>query len=602
MLGGERACGPGARWVRRILAGVETRSGARSGRIVQGGLLVGRKRWLLAFSLAVAISVADGGSAFALPQRGHVFAFSFGSQGSGQGQFQQPSAVAVNEATGDLYVADYRDNRVEVFESVLGARGELAGERFAREFAVPAPIALAADNTPEAGVGSDPSAGDVYVVSNSENREGEARDSIYKFSAAGARVATLTKFKVKGEEGLKFEHLDGVTVSASGQLYVYGEAGEEEERVFVFDHAVENVGELSFEPSVSGFFANGIALDGEGDLYLADRSANPHAYGPDEGRADVVGKYEKATSETLAHEAGEQLIEELDPEQTTSVAVNTSDEPNNDVDELNDVYIANVNTPGSGQPTSTVAAFTPSGSLIQRFSAPGLKEASGVAVWDKTGDVFVTDRAEGKVYVFGLQTPTAPSVSDLSSCQSSQGSPCAKEGGDVRLNAQVDADGGGETSAYFEYGTASCAEVSSQCNKTATANLPGSFSDQPISAEAKGLEPGTYHYRVVAQNALGTSESTEATFTIVNALGGLPDARAWELVSPPEKHGATLEPLTREGGVILASEDGDALTYVTTGAAVSEEAQGNGARDHRSDHLPACRCADPAGGLRAPEL
>ena len=54
----------------------------------------------------------------------------------------------------------------------------------------------------------------------------------------------------------------------------------------------------------------------------------------------------------------------------------------------------------------------------------------------------------------------------------------------------------------------------------------------------------------------------------------LPDNRAWEMVSPPDKHGAPVEALTREGGLILASEDGDALTYVADGA-IGEEAQGN---------------------------
>ena len=46
------------------------------------------------------------------------------------------------------------------------------------------------------------------------------------------------------------------------------------------------------------------------------------------------------------------------------------------------------------------------------------------------------------------------------------------------------------------------------------------------------------------------------------------------MVSPPDKGGAPVEALTREGGVILASEDGNALTYVVDGA-LGEEAQGN---------------------------
>jgi DNA-binding beta-propeller fold protein YncE len=574
MQGGARAVGRDALSMRVSVTDTEVWSGWS----VRRRRLFARMRWLLAFCVASMLLAADTGSAFALPQRGHTFAFAFGSQGDGQGQFSQPAAAAVNEATGDLYVADYANNRVELFEPTLGTGGELAGEQFVREFAVPAPVALAVDSTPEAEMGNDPSADDVYVVSKSENGEGEAKDTIYKFNAAGTQIATLKKFKAKGEEALKFDRLDGVAVSASGQLYVYGEAGEEEERVLVFDDATENAGAFSFEPLVSGFLANGIALDGEGDLYLADRSANPNAYGPDDGRADVVGKYEKATPETLADEgAGEQLIEELDSEQTTGVAVNTSDEPSNDVDELNDVYISNVNTNGSDQQTSTVAAFTPSGSLIQRFGAPGLKEASAIAVWDATGDVFVTDRAEDKVDVFRLQASGPPSISRVSSCQASGSSSCGTQGAAVLLSAQVDPNGGKEAEAYFEYGTASCAEEPSACTKTAMTSLSQSFSDQPVTAALKGLAPGSYHYRVSAQNALGSILSAEASFTIIATGSGLPDDRAWELVSPIAKHGANVSALTQEGGVVLAAEDGEALTYVTTGAAIGEAAEGNGA-------------------------
>ncbi len=46
------------------------------------------------------------------------------------------------------------------------------------------------------------------------------------------------------------------------------------------------------------------------------------------------------------------------------------------------------------------------------------------------------------------------------------------------------------------------------------------------------------------------------------------------MVSPPDKEGAPVEALTREGGIILASEDGDKLTYVVDGA-LGEDVEGN---------------------------
>ena len=44
----------------------------------------------------------------------------------------------------------------------------------------------------------------------------------------------------------------------------------------------------------------------------------------------------------------------------------------------------------------------------------------------------------------------------------------------------------------------------------------------------------------------------------------LPDGREWEMVSPPDKHGGSIDPITHFGGEIQAAEDGEKITYVTT--------------------------------------
>lgn len=50
----------------------------------------------------------------------------------------------------------------------------------------------------------------------------------------------------------------------------------------------------------------------------------------------------------------------------------------------------------------------------------------------------------------------------------------------------------------------------------------------------------------------------------------LPDGRAWEMVSPPEKDGSGIEPITQTGGVIQASAEGNAITYLADGPIVRE--------------------------------
>ena len=92
--------------------------------------------------------------------------------------------------------------------------------------------------------------------------------------------------------------------------------------------------------------------------------------------------------------------------------------------------------------------------------------------------------------------------------------------------------------------------------------------------DADGPAPGTtYYYRVLASNGLGQAEGEQGlqTFqTLPSSQGLLADGRAWELVSPAEKDGAGIEPLSREGGLIQASADGEAVAYVANGPVVPE--------------------------------
>ena len=94
------------------------------------------------------------------------------------------------------------------------------------------------------------------------------------------------------------------------------------------------------------------------------------------------------------------------------------------------------------------------------------------------------------------------------------------------------------------------------------------------------LKPNTtYHYRVAARNALnGAGEYTfgpDRTFTTQGEEAPtLPDGRAWEMISPPQKHGASLEPIAREGGAIQATGDGSGIAYIAS-APVDEQPPGN---------------------------
>jgi hypothetical protein len=132
---------------------------------------------------------------------------------------------------------------------------------------------------------------------------------------------------------------------------------------------------------------------------------------------------------------------------------------------------------------------------------------------------------------------------------------------------------GADTHFAFEYGTT---ETYGKTAPVPAGDVGSAFGDRNVKIAVEDLSPGTtYHYRVVATNEFGTVSGEDHTFTTRLPTGfALPDGRAWELVSPPNKHGAALEAVPQEGGLIQASEDGTALTYLASNP-IGERIAGN---------------------------
>jgi hypothetical protein len=167
------------------------------------------------------------------------------------------------------------------------------------------------------------------------------------------------------------------------------------------------------------------------------------------------------------------------------------------------------------------------------------------------------------------------------------------------LHAEVNPEG--EATGYrFEYLT----EAKYQANgKTFTgATRAPAFGEEELGSEETaqpallhltGLTPATaYRYRIVVTNGAGSEELTHSFTTQVNgsfaseecanaqlrfedSSFGLPDCRAWELVSPVDKNGGAIQGFggNSGGGVLQASEDGNSVTY-SSSASFGEGAQG----------------------------
>jgi Fibronectin type III domain len=143
----------------------------------------------------------------------------------------------------------------------------------------------------------------------------------------------------------------------------------------------------------------------------------------------------------------------------------------------------------------------------------------------------------------------------------------------VTLSAQIN-PGGVDTAYHIEYGATTAYGTSIP---VPDASIGAGQGDQPVSQNITGLQPNsTYHFRVVASNALGTSQSTDQLFmtrgdpaSCPNAAlrtgpsANLPDCRAYELVTPADKGTSSQDLIFNGGGGLsaqaLPSSDGNRI-------------------------------------------
>ena len=126
-----------------------------------------------------------------------AFITQWGSFGSGDGQFREPTAVATDPA-GNVYVADSGNHRIQKFSST-GAFVTKWGSFGSGEGQFNVPCAVATD-----------SAGNVYVADNGNDR-------VQKFSSTGAFI---TEWGGRGSGDGQFSTPCGIAVDSVGNVYV----------------------------------------------------------------------------------------------------------------------------------------------------------------------------------------------------------------------------------------------------------------------------------------------------------------------------------------------------------------------------------------------
>lgn len=145
----------------------------------------------------------------------------------------------------------------------------------------------------------------------------------------------------------------------------------------------------------------------------------------------------------------------------------------------------------------------------------------------------------------------------------------------ARLQAELNPFSTGKAvSCQFEYGTTAAYGTSVPCEPAS------SKTEAVFSTLVKELAADTtYHYRVMVTVEGIAEKGVGADHTFTTLAGGvgpitLADGRKWEMVSPPDKKGAAIQPISQAGGTIQASEDGNSLAYVASGP-IREGVEGN---------------------------
>jgi DNA-binding beta-propeller fold protein YncE len=401
------------------------------------------------------------------------------------GSFSNPNGIAVDESTGDVYVADIGTDTVYKFDaqgnpvsfSSLGGNALSGSATPAGSFSFPAEsgnlAAIAVDNSTSP---ADPSAGDLYVMD-------AGHGVIDKFSSSGAYIS-----QIGGP--LSGAQLLGLGVDGDGDLRVYADIGFQE-KIDVFDSSAENAFVTSLDPGYEkeeGILrepGHGFALSPTDDMYLLESCGCMEKRG---GNMEPLGRVDPGPSAVAA--AVDPATGHLYVDDQSSVA-----------------------EWDTGTMNGQVTPFTnfedvSSGELVSSFGSTqlsGAPEEGGIAVNGVSGKIYLSNAADGTVYVFGSSGPAVAAGVATGVTKTT-----------ATLQGTIDPRGVPVTSCQFEYEVVDSAKFrlpvggygqQVPCDQTA-AQIGSAKGRVPVTAEISGLTPGKlYDFRVVAGSSTGTNSS-----------------------------------------------------------------------------------------------
>jgi sugar lactone lactonase YvrE len=465
---------------------------------------------------------------------------SFGATGTAPGQFsgESPTGIAANTSTGAVYAYDDgTDKRVEKFSPQASCKygavttftgSETPAGAFAEEG-----VGLAVDNS------SGPNSGDVYVVDTGHS-------VVDRFSAAGTYLgqiaiafpnavavdsggnvyvtsfvdADVHAFNSSGSEvhaytGSLLSSPFGVAVDAQGNLYVVN-LGSNVVKLTI------SGGSVVHESVFDSHQPNAVATDTSGRVYVFDNEGGAHVtvYSTHDKEIETFGSGEIGGSLALAFgpvgSGGGLYVADLsrnEVEVFEQGEVKALPEP----PEISACHATGI-TRSSAEVGCTINPQGPKAEWHLEYGetgsatmveVPGGEVSTSEAVLHTLSSLkpatrytfkLIASNANGTAEEESTFT-TSPAVSGVTKCHAA-----AVDGVQATLEGSLEPEGEA-TSWHFEYGLTTSYGTSSPDEQSSSASV---LDAQSPTAELEGNV--TYHCRLVAANAFGTTDGQDGTF------------------------------------------------------------------------------------------
>ncbi len=497
----------------------------------------------------------------------------WGPPGGGDGQLTEPQDVAVDEATGAIYVADTGNHRVVKFDQA----GDFVGAWGWGVTSGNAEAQVCASGCQAGIAGAGPGQFDVPRYIEVDNSRGPSAHSVYvadpangvvqKFSAAGALIPQW------GDGGSidmsENGEIAGLTVSSSGDVYLVGE-GESypwtqlsQDGTFRREFLSGSFGGLG-QPN-----GGGIEVDDFGTFY----ETKPF---------EASGVYYRSPTAYLG------ALRDVYPERYTGLVSSglALDRTTNEVFVAQRGYIDQFSLSPACTSENGLSSVANACAPKNTFGFDELVEASGLAFDGSTGRLYAADSGGDRLAVFGrvpLPTVSTEEPADITATS-------------VTLNGHVEPAAGQDVeSCLFEYGTDLTYDLG-----TAPCTPGGPLSTgTDVVATLEGLTPlHSYHFRLTGTGANGiTRYGADMTFT---ATDGTPPAVTDTAASADGPSAATLEATIDSMGAVTVYrfEYGTSSAYGTQ-TRVSDPI-GADDHDHQASRSDQRRCSPARPTISGP--